>query len=99
MSARAMGYQTQIAGHQGQIFRLNGVKFDGYSNGVLFEAKGPGYARFISNGEFRTWFNGYKGLIEQASRQIVLQMECQSNGILPRRLPLTLFVIYYRITD
>jgi hypothetical protein len=70
MSARPMGYQTQITGHQGQIFRLNGVKFDGYSNGVLFEAKGPGYARFISSGEFRTWFNDYKGLIEQASSQI-----------------------------
>ena len=71
MSARAMGYQTQIAGHQGQIFRLNGVKFDGYNNGILMEAKGPDYANFIKNGEFRTWFQGARGLIEQAHRQLI----------------------------
>ena len=42
----------------------------------MLEAKGPGYAKFISNGEFRTWFNGYKGLIDQARRQIIA-----SNGM------------------
>lgn len=76
MSARAASYQAQIAGKSGEIFRLNGVKFDGFNNGVLMKAKGPGYAKFISNGEFRTWFNGYKGRIDQARRQIIA-----SNGM------------------
>jgi hypothetical protein len=54
MSARAASYQAQITGKSSEIFRLNGVKFDGYNNGVLLEAKGPGYANFIENGQFRT---------------------------------------------
>jgi hypothetical protein len=38
------------------VYRVNGVKFDGYANGVLQEAKGPGYAQFVRNGEFQPWF-------------------------------------------
>ncbi|MHB8089290.1 MAG: Tox-REase-5 domain-containing protein, partial [Anaerolineaceae bacterium] len=71
MSARAASYQAQITGKFGEIFRLNGVKFDGYNNGILMEAKGPGYANFIKNGQFRTWFQGARGLIEQARRQLI----------------------------
>ncbi|MFZ3080711.1 MAG: RHS repeat-associated core domain-containing protein [Bellilinea sp.] len=71
MSARAASYQAQIAGKSGEIFRLNGVKFDGFKNGVLLEAKGPGYANFIENGQFRTWFQCARGLVEQARRQFI----------------------------
>src|SRR5690606_35713266 len=39
MSARAAAYQARIAGRAGQAFLRNGVKFDGFANGVLLEAK------------------------------------------------------------
>ena len=35
------------------------------------EAKGPGYANFIKNGKFRTWFQGARGLVDQARRQFI----------------------------
>jgi hypothetical protein len=45
------------------------VKFDGFRNNVLLDAKGPGYAAFVRNGEFMGWFQGQWSLIEQARRQ------------------------------
>ncbi len=47
------------------------LRFDGFDaiEGLL-EAKGPGYASFVKNGEFRTWFRGRFSLIDQAVRQI-----------------------------
>jgi hypothetical protein len=78
MSARSAKYQAQLGGRAGQAFIVNGVKFDAVAGGVfrkniervLLEAKGPGYARFVKDGEFREWFKGAKGLLDQAGRQV-----------------------------
>ncbi|WNG42580.1 hypothetical protein F0U61_51115 [Archangium violaceum] len=81
MSARARAYQEQISGHSadeaywlGGVGRKSGgVKFDGFKDGVLLEAKGPGYAnKFLDNLEPKRWFkhSGAKALVEQAERQL-----------------------------
>ncbi|MCG8421215.1 MAG: restriction endonuclease fold toxin 5 domain-containing protein [Proteobacteria bacterium] len=70
MSARAAAYQTRITGRTGQSYVVNGVRFDGFKNGVLLEAKGPGYAKFVKNGRFRAWFTGSDGFLAQARRQL-----------------------------
>ena len=69
MSARAAAYQARF-GRVGQVFRVSGVRFDGITNGVLQEAKGPGYATFVRNGTFQPWFRGADALVEQARRQV-----------------------------
>lgn len=53
------------------MYELNGVKFDGFKDGVLLEAKGLGYANFVKNGEFAEWFKdtGLKSLLDQVKRQ------------------------------
>ncbi|WP_243736172.1 RHS repeat-associated core domain-containing protein, partial [Bradymonas sediminis] len=73
MSVRAAKYQSQITGTAANIeFNLKGVDFDGLKDGVLLEAKGPGYAKFISKktGEFEDWFDGATKLLDQARRQV-----------------------------
>jgi filamentous hemagglutinin len=70
MSARAAAYQTQVTGRTGQAFVVNGVKFDGVAMQGLIDAKGPGYAAFVRNGEFQPWFNGADDLLSQARRQL-----------------------------
>jgi RHS repeat-associated protein len=70
MSARASAYQGQIAGRSGSVYEVGGVKFDGFANGVLQEAKGPGYSNFIRNGNFQPWFRGADDLAAQAQRQV-----------------------------
>jgi hypothetical protein len=77
---RARAYQEQISGHSadgaywvGGVGRNSGgVKFDGFKDGVLLEAKGPGYAEFFEGLEPKHWFQhvGARGLIEQARRQL-----------------------------
>ncbi|WP_233612131.1 Tox-REase-5 domain-containing protein [Corallococcus sp. AB045] len=79
MSTRARRYQEQITGHTadesywvgGVGPNSGGVKFDGFKDGVLLEAKGPGYARFFDELEPKEWFrhSGAKDLIAQADRQ------------------------------
>lgn len=72
MSKRAAEYQTRF-GRRGQAYRVNDVNFDGVANGVLLEAKGPGYANFVQkNGKFYDWFlrKGGKELLNQAERQV-----------------------------
>ncbi len=69
MSARARAYQAQITGRIGQVFRYNGVEFDGVKNGVLLEAKGPGYATFIEGSTFKKWFKNEDKLLRQAAEQ------------------------------
>jgi hypothetical protein len=80
MSKRAARYQEQISGHPveeaywvGGVGRgSGGAKFDGYANGVLLEAKGPGYAnKFLDNLEPKPWFreSGAEALADQAKRQ------------------------------
>ena len=82
MSARARAYQEQISGHTaneaywvGGVGRKGGgVKFDGFTDGVLLEAKGPGYAnKFLDTLEPKPWFehSGAKALVEQARRQFM----------------------------
>jgi filamentous hemagglutinin len=71
MSARAAAYQTQITGQTGQAYVVNGVKFDGFTDGVLLDAKGPGYATFVdSSGQFKPWFTGQQSLLNQADSQL-----------------------------
>lgn len=71
MSARAAAYQAQITGQgAARSFLVNGVKFDGRLGSVLLEAKGPGYAWAIRGGQFRPWYEGAKGLVSQAMRQV-----------------------------
>ncbi|MCX6544505.1 MAG: Tox-REase-5 domain-containing protein [Acidobacteria bacterium] len=70
MSARPAAFQAQVTGRAGEVFLLNGVKFDGMLNNVLQEAKGPGYAAFVKDGAFLSWFNGAADLVAQAQRQL-----------------------------
>ncbi|WP_164014733.1 Tox-REase-5 domain-containing protein [Pyxidicoccus trucidator] len=79
MKPRSRAYQEQITGHSaddaywvgGMSTKEGGVKFDGFKNDVLLEAKGLGYAKFFEGLEPKTWFqnSGAKALIEQADRQ------------------------------
>lgn len=72
MSARAAIYQSKITGTLPDVgYIVNGVKFDGFRTGVLLDAKGYGYAKFVKDGKFVGWFsNGAKGLVDQARRQV-----------------------------
>jgi hypothetical protein len=72
-SERAARYQQQITGRPiEEAYWVDGVKFDGYKNGVLLEAKGPGYAdKFLDTLAPEFWFehSGAHDLIKQAKRQ------------------------------
>lgn len=80
MKPRARRYQEQITGRSaddsywvgGVGKNSGGVKFDGFEDGVLLEAKGPGYAKFFEELVPKRWFrnSGAKRLIEQAQRQL-----------------------------
>ena len=71
MSEASRNYQKYITGAEdGMVYNVNGVKFDGFKDGVLIEAKGN-YSNFVDkkSGEFTEWFTGKKVLIDQAKRQ------------------------------
>ncbi|RKH44066.1 Tox-REase-5 domain-containing protein [Corallococcus sicarius] len=81
MSARARRYQEQISGHSaddaywvgGQSTKEGGVKFDGFRDGLLLEAKGPGYAnKFLDSLDPKAWFksSGAADMVKQANRQV-----------------------------
>ncbi|WP_052312930.1 Tox-REase-5 domain-containing protein [Corallococcus coralloides] len=74
MSDRARRYQEQISGHSAdEAYWVGDVKFDGFRDGVLREAKGPGYAnKFLDNLEPKPWFKptGAEALARQARRQL-----------------------------
>ncbi len=71
MSARAATYQEQITGTSvNNVYVVRGVRFDGFKNGTLLDAKGPGYAKFVHNGTFEEWFRGKEGLLTQAKNQV-----------------------------
>lgn len=74
MSEMAQEYQSQVTGAEpGQVYRVEDVKFDGYSNGTLLEAKGPGYAKFVqADGTFKPWFQGASNMLDQAERQLAV---------------------------
>ncbi|WP_263436595.1 restriction endonuclease fold toxin 5 domain-containing protein [Stigmatella hybrida] len=77
MSASARKYQAQVTGApEGSAYRVRGggekADFDGYRDGVLLEAKGPGYEAFFEkNLEPKRFFKGGEGLLQQAQRQMV----------------------------
>ncbi|HZI12512.1 MAG TPA: Tox-REase-5 domain-containing protein [Myxococcus sp.] len=80
-SARAQAYQEQISGRPygeaywvGGVGRKNGgTSFDGFKDGVLLEAKGPGYAEFFDSGfEPKGWYQASgkaEELLKQARQQ------------------------------
>lgn len=70
MSARAAAYQARITGRPGEAYVVKGVKFDGFSDGILRETKGPGYERFVKDGAYRPWWRGADSLVNQAQRQL-----------------------------
>jgi hypothetical protein len=76
----ARDYQEYITGHSadeaywvgGVGKKSGGTKFDGFKDGVLIEAKGPGYLnKFEDNLDPKPWFKltGAQDLIDQARRQ------------------------------
>lgn len=70
MSDRAAQYQMQITGHpvtEGYI--VDGVKFDGFTDGTLIEVKSY-YDQFTENGQWKPWFTGEQGILNQAYNQI-----------------------------
>jgi Restriction endonuclease fold toxin 5 len=71
MSERAKEYQDRVTGAPaGMGYKVEGVKFDGYSDGKLLDAKGPGYENFVKNERFMGWYNGADSLVSQAERQL-----------------------------
>jgi len=74
MSSRARAYQEQISGHSAdEAYWVGSVRFDGFKDGVLLDAKGPGYAnKFFDDFEPKSWFkhSGARALVEQAQRQL-----------------------------
>jgi hypothetical protein len=80
MSESARRYQEQITGRSaddaywvgGVGKKSKGVKFDGYKDGVLLDAKGPNYDnKFLANLDPKAWFkhSGAQALVDQAKRQ------------------------------
>jgi hypothetical protein len=73
MSDRARAYQEHVTGRSAdEAFAVNGIKFDGIlPDGALVEAKGPGYAQFVTDeGTWKGFFKGRDALVEQATRQV-----------------------------
>ncbi len=82
MSDRARRYQAQVTGTpDGRVYRVENVRtrdgklkpkvdFDGFRDGVLLEAKGPGYLNFVKNGRFTRFFTGADDIVEQAKSQL-----------------------------
>jgi hypothetical protein len=73
MSRRAARYQEQVSGQPvDQSYLVRGVRFDGFKDGVLLEAKGPGYTnKFTDKLAPKPWFSkGARNLVDQALRQL-----------------------------
>lgn len=73
LSPRAAHYQAQVSGRPAsEAYWLEEVRFDGFEDGVLLEAKGPGFAsRFNADLTPKKWFKdtGARVLVQQAERQ------------------------------
>ncbi|MFY2560695.1 Tox-REase-5 domain-containing protein [Corallococcus terminator] len=73
MKPAARRYQEQISGHTADdAYWVGEVKFDGYKDEILLEAKGPNYDnKFTDQLDPEYWFRptGAKRMIEQAKRQ------------------------------
>jgi hypothetical protein len=72
MSERATDYQEQVTGSpRGIEYVVDGVAFDGYSDGVLIDAKGLGLEGHIDEDEnWKPYFTGDKAMVNQARRQL-----------------------------
>ena len=78
MSPDAQRYQSQVTGAPpGWVYRVSTgpgprdfVDFDGFRDGFLLEAKGPGYHALLQKMYGKDWFNGVKQMLEQAERQV-----------------------------
>ncbi|MGF1661760.1 MAG: Tox-REase-5 domain-containing protein [Kineosporiaceae bacterium] len=73
MSDRARAYQEFVTGRGAdEAFAVDGIKFDGVlPDGTLVEAKGPGYAAFLTDqGTWQDFFRGQGALVDQAERQV-----------------------------
>ncbi|NBK96736.1 MAG: hypothetical protein EOM50_01720 [Erysipelotrichia bacterium] len=83
MSDKSRNYRKYITGaDDGMVYKVNGVKFDGFKDGVLIKAK-KDYTNLINKitEEFRDWFTGGDSLIRQAQRQLSV-----ANGTLMIRI-------------
>jgi hypothetical protein len=71
MSKEARAYQARVTGaEEGTAYTVNGVKFDGYVDGILVDAKSC-YKQFIGpDGKFHSWFRGADGFVKQAKDQL-----------------------------
>jgi hypothetical protein len=77
-SPRAQAYQQEITGRPFKdVYEVpsgnSKVKFDGYENGQLIEAKGPGYGNFFdAKGTPKPWYEGTgaKALEDQMANQV-----------------------------
>lgn len=71
MSEAAARYQRQVSGAPiGAVYRLGGRKFDGFDGQFLLDAKGPGYASFVKDGEFKPWAKAGRKLLSEAQGQL-----------------------------
>jgi hypothetical protein len=72
-SERSLAYQEQISElKRGFEIKLNGVRFDGCraEDGVMLEAKGPGYAdKMDGPNDWQEWYTGAKDIGDQMKRQ------------------------------
>jgi hypothetical protein len=91
LSPRAAHYQAQVSGRPaneaywlGEVEAKEAVKFDGFEDGVLVEAKGPGYAaRFNADLTPKPGFAraGAQRLVDEARRQ---RQAAKERGLLLR---------------
>jgi hypothetical protein len=79
MEPPARKYQSQVtSAPEGWVYRVfygsgpdDYVDFDGFVNGVLREAKGPGYLGFFTKGgRPEKWFKGAQAMLKQGERQL-----------------------------
>ncbi|MFI0163606.1 RICIN domain-containing protein [Streptomyces sp. NPDC017095] len=74
----AVAYEEQITGIPvGFGYVIHGtpnargfVKFDGFKNGVLLDAKGENYAWAVKDGRFIPSYRGAQSMVDQAKRQL-----------------------------
>jgi hypothetical protein len=81
MSSEAQHYQSELTGAPaGWVYRIrtgpgtgpkDRVDFDGFKNGVLLEAKGPGYRALLERMYGKPFFEGIKEMVKQARRQFI----------------------------
>jgi len=97
MQPRAASYQTKITGQPVENgYVVNNVKFDGFKNGRLLDAKGPGYNNFIKDGKFQSWFRGQDALVNQAKQQILAANGLQIEWHIAEKETLTAINILFK---